>query len=359
MIMEQQYETEFIFKYWFKFKNILMDGIIIGTANTLFALAATIIGPFKNLLPNFIMAHSMGIAVSLAILFSLLIFRPRTWKLFLLIAGIDICLGLFIGLQISFIILQYLFNIVLNWETQNLGLQAIVAGMMASSVILYFLITKIRLRYRSEMIEREKIKRMAVEKESILANLKMLQAQIEPHFLFNTLSNILSLIDTKPEKGKSMLLDLTKYLRTSLSRTLPENTTLSQEIAMIKVYLDIQKIRMDERLNYKIDVSNNIGQYSFPPMLLQPLVENAIKHGLEPKVDGGEIIIRATEKNKVLKIEVADTGLGFSDLDKPGVGIANVRERLGLLFGDKGRLIIEENKPQGVRAIIEVPTSDL
>jgi len=200
---------------------------------------------------------------------------------------------------------------------------------------------------------------MAVEKESILANLKMLQAQIEPHFLFNTLSNILSLIDTKPEKGKSMLLDLTKYLRTSLSRTLPENTTLSQGIAMIKVYLDIQKIRMDERLNYKIDVSNNIGQYSFPPMLLQPLVENAIKHGLEPKVDGGEIIIRATEKNKVLKIEVADTGLGFSDLDKPGVGIANVRERLGLLFGDKGRLIIEENKPQGVRAIIEVPTSDL
>jgi len=148
MIMEQQYETEFIFKYWFKFKNILMDGIIIGTANTLFALAATIIGPFKNLLPNFIMAHSMGIAVSLAILFSLLIFRPRTWKLFLLIAGIDICLGLFIGLQISFIILQYLFNIVLNWETQNLGLQAIVAGMMASSVILYFLITKIRLRYQ-------------------------------------------------------------------------------------------------------------------------------------------------------------------------------------------------------------------
>lgn len=357
--MEQQYETEFIFKYWLKFKNILIDGIIIGTANTTFALAATIIGPFKYFLPNFIMAHSMGIAVSLAILFSLLIIRPRTWKLFLIIAGIDICFGLFIGLQISFIVLRYFFNIFLNWQAQNLGVQAIIAGFMASSVILYFLITKIRLRYRNEMIEREKIKRVAVEKESILANLRMLQAQIEPHFLFNTLSNILSLIDTSPEKGKSMLLDLTKYLRTSLSRTLPEKTTLSQEISMIIVYLDIQKIRMDERLNYKIDVSNNIGQHSFPPMLLQPLVENAIKHGLEPKVDGGKIFIKATEENNLLKIEVADTGLGFSDFDKPGVGIINVRERLALLFGEKGRLIIEENKPHGVRAIIEVPINDL
>jgi LytS/YehU family sensor histidine kinase len=169
----------------------------------------------------------------------------------------------------------------------------------------------------------------------------------------------LSLIDTKPDKGKAMLLDLTNYLRTSLSRTLPEKTTLSQEISMIKAYLDIQKIRMDERLSYKIDVPNDLMQHSFPPMLLQPLVENAIKHGLEPKVEGGEIVIRATQENNLLKIEVADTGLGFSDFDKPRVGIANVRERLGLLFGEKGRLIIEENKPHGVRAIIEVPINDL
>jgi LytS/YehU family sensor histidine kinase len=209
------------------------------------------------------------------------------------------------------------------------------------------------------MIKEEKTRSTDMEKENLSANLKVLQAQIEPHFLFNTLSNILSLIDTKPDKGKAMLLDLTNYLRTSLSRTLPEKTTLSQEISMIKAYLDIQKIRMDERLSYKIDVPNDLMQHSFPPMLLQPLVENAIKHGLEPKVEGGEIVIRATQENNLLKIEVADTGLGFSDFDKPRVGIANVRERLGLLFGEKGRLIIEENKPHGVRAIIEVPINDL
>lgn len=356
---ELQYETEFVFEYWQKFKNIFTDGIIIGVINTMLALAATIYGPLKTFLPNFIFAHSIGTTISLAILFSLLIFRPRTWKLFVFITGIDICFGLFIGLQIGFIILRHFFNIDLNWHTENLGIQAMIAGIFTSSALLYFLITKIRLQYRNEMIEQEKIKRLAMEKESISANLRMLQAQIEPHFLFNTLSNILSLIDSKPDKGKSMLLDLTKYLRTSLSRTLPEKTTLSQEISMIKAYLDIQKIRMDERLKYRIDVPDNLWQHSFPPMLLQPLVENAVKHGLEPKVDGGEIVIRATRENGLLKIEVADTGLGFSDFDKPNVGIANVRERLSLLFGEKGRLMIEENKPQGVRTTIEVPIYDV
>lgn len=357
--MEHQYETDFIFEYWLKFKNILIESVIICAINTLLALAAAIIGPFKNFLPNFILAHSMGITASLAVLFSLLIFRPRTWKLFLLIAGIDICFGLFVGLNIGFFILWHFFNITLNWHTQNVGIQAMIVGIFASSAILYFLISKIRLRYRNEMIEQEKIRRTAMEKEYLAANLKMLQAQIEPHFLFNTLSNILSLIDTSPHKGKSMLLDLTNYLRTSLSRTLPEKTTLSQEISMIKAYLDIQKIRMDDRLTYTIDVPDSLRQKSFPPMLLQPLVENALKHGLEPKVEGGEIMIRAIEENNVLKIDVADTGLGFSDLDKPGLGIANVRERLHLLFGEKGRLIIEENDPCGVRAIIEVPINDI
>ena len=357
--MEQRYETEFIFKYWSNIKNVLIDSIINIIICTLIALALTIIGPIKNFLINFVLVQSIGITASSIVLNSLLIFKPHTWKLFLFIAGIGICCGVFIGLQIGILILQYFFNIVLDLQAHSLGLQAVTAGIIFSFIDLYFFLTKISMRYRNKMIEQEKTRRMAIEKEYLSANLKMLQAQIEPHFLFNTLSNILSLIDTRPDKGKSMLLDLTNYLRTSLSRTLPEKTTLSQEISMIKAYLDIQKIRMDDRLNYKIDVPDDLWQHSFPPMLLQPLVENAIKHGLEPKVEGGEIVIRATRENNLLKIEVADTGLGFSDFDKPRVGIANVRERLSLLFGEKGRLIIEENKPHGVQATIEVPINDL
>ena len=358
-MMQERYETEFIFKYWLNFKNVFVDFIIIIIINTLIALAVDAIRHDNNFLLNFVVSQSFGLAVSLMILLSLLIFRPQTWKSLLFIAFIDICLGVFVGLQICIFILQYFFHIVIDLKIHGLGLTFMTSGIILSSIIFYFFMTKLRLKYRSEMIEQEKIKHAAMEKEYLSANLKMLQAQIEPHFLFNTLSNILSLIDTQPDKGKSMLLDLTKFLRTSLSRTMPDKTTLAQEISMIEAYLHIQKIRMDERLNYEIDVPDNIRQYSFPPMLLQPLVENAIKHGLEPKVEGGEIVIRATEENNILTIKVADTGLGFSDFDKAGVGIANVRKRLGLLFGEKGRLIIEENKPHGVQATIEVPINDL
>jgi sensor histidine kinase YesM len=93
--------------------------------------------------------------------------------------------------------------------------------------------------------------------------------------------------------------------------------------------------------------------------LLHPLVENAIKHGLEPKIEGGEIIVKVVEEDDLIRIEVIDTGLGFSSLQKTGVGIGNVRERIQLLYGEKGRLILEENKPQGIRAVIELPKHGL
>jgi sensor histidine kinase YesM len=205
------------------------------------------------------------------------------------------------------------------------------------------------------VIQQERIKRLSSEKEALEANLRLLQAQIEPHFLFNTLSNVLSLIDTDPTDGKSMLLDLIHYLRTSLSRTFPDTITLDQEMDMIKAYLNIQKIRMGERLQFTIELSEAARQHPFPPMLLQPLVENAVKHGLEPKMEGGEIMIKAAEENDLIRIEVTDTGNGFSSFHNTGVGIGNVRERIKLLYGEKGRFIIEENKPNGVRAIIEVP----
>ena len=156
-----------------------------------------------------------------------------------------------------------------------------------------------------------------------------------------------------------MLMDLIRYLRTSLSRTLHETTTLDQEIDMIKAYLNIQKIRMDERLDFTIELPDALRQHPFPPMLLQPLVENAIKHGLEPKINGGTITTKVMEKDSLIKIEVIDTGIGLSSYQKTGVGIGNVKERLQLLYGEKGRLTLEENKPSGVRAIIEVPEHDL
>jgi sensor histidine kinase YesM len=274
------------------------------------------------------------------------------------IAVIGIASGALIGVQIGFFVLHQIFPITLKQPGKNL-FQVIILAITFGGVVWYFFYSKARIRVRNEVIQEERIKRLSSEKEALEANLRLLQAQIEPHFLFNTLSNVLSLIDTNPTDGKSMLVDLIHYLRTSLSRTFPDPITLDQEMDMIKAYLNIQKIRMGERLHFKIELPDGVRQHPFPPMLLQPLVENAIKHGLEPKMEGGEITIKAIEKDDLIRIKVTDTGLGFSSFEKVGVGIGNVRERIKLLYGEKGRLILEENEPSGVRAIIEVPKRDV
>jgi sensor histidine kinase YesM len=128
---------------------------------------------------------------------------------------------------------------------------------------------------------------------------------------------------------------------------------------IIQAYLNILKIRMGERLHFKMEIPEALRDYPFPPMLIQPLVENAVKHGLDPRIEGGTITIKAQEGEGIIRIEVSDTGAGFSSDFKGGVGLANVRERLKLLYGEKGRLIIEENQPSGVRAVIEVPKQEL
>jgi len=250
-------------------------------------------------------------------------------------------------------ILRYLFSYLISLSIL-LYFHNAVMGLVIGGICSYLSYSMMRLKHTREVAEKERINRLASDKEALEANLRLLQAQIEPHFLFNTLSNILSLIDTDPAKGKSMLMDLISYLRTSLSRTLPETTTLGQEMEAVEAYLNIQRIRLGDRLNFTIEVPDNLAQQPFPPMLLQPLVENAVKHGLEPKVEGGSIRITAVKNGESIRIEVADTGLGISSFNPSGVGIANVRERIKLIYGEKGFLLLEQNQPDGVIAVIEV-----
>jgi len=163
------------------------------------------------------------------------------------------------------------------------------------------------------------------------------------------------LLDRDIEKSKSMMEDLIHYLRTSLSKTRQDNTTIGQEMEMIRAYLNIFKVRMEDRLKYTIDIPGRISRLRFPPMLIQPLVENAIKHGLEPKIEGGEIVISGEVKGNILRLEITDTGLGLHGNGNSGFGLSNIEERLRSLFGEKGRLIFEENRPSGMKAVIEVP----
>jgi sensor histidine kinase YesM len=233
--------------------------------------------------------------------------------------------------------------------------QLLILGVMFGSIITYFFSSREQIAESQARIQEEKIKRLTSEKKAAEAHLKLLQAQIEPHFLFNTLSNVLSLLDTNPKRGKSMLVDFIQYLRACLPKIRQEKATLGQEMEMIRAYLNIFKVRMGDRLKYKIELPPDVEAISFPPMLIQPLVENAIKHGLEPKVEGGEIRIRGAEKDGLLQLKIVDTGLGFKGDRDIGMGLSNIRERLFSLYGDEGRLILEENQPHGLKATIEVP----
>jgi sensor histidine kinase YesM len=352
-------QGEIYIKHYINARNVLMDLLYTIILSALIAAFLTFTGiTTKSFIINLIVSQSFGISFCSIIMLLLWIFKPKKMASLVFIVVIGIACGALIGLQIGSFLLQQIFSIVLM-ESEKSLLRAIILSITFGIVTSYFFISKSRLKASKEAIQQERIKRLSSEKETLEANLRLLQAQIEPHFLFNTLSNVLSLIDTNPTDGKSMLVDLIHYLRTSLSRTLPDQTTLDQEIDMIKAYLNIQKLRMGDRLHFRIELPDAVRQLPFPPMLLQPLVENAIKHGLEPKMEGGEITIKVAEKDDLIRIEVTDTGSGFSSFHNTGVGIGNVRERIKLLYGEKGRLILEENEPNGVRAIIEVPKRDV
>jgi sensor histidine kinase YesM len=234
-------------------------------------------------------------------------------------------------------------------------LQMIILGIVFGSIISYFNISRETISATKTQVQEEKIKRLISEKKAVESNLRFLQAQIEPHFLFNTLSNIVSLLETDLEKGKYMLEDLIHYLRTSLSKTRGNTTTIGQEMELIRSYINIFKVRMGDRLGYQVDVPDNIKDIPLPPMLIQPLVENAIKHGLEPKIEGGEVFIRGEINEETLRLEIADNGVGLYEESNPGTGLSNIRERLQSIYGDQARLIIEDNRPCGLKAIIEVP----
>jgi sensor histidine kinase YesM len=339
-------------------RNVLIDFIYTILISTLIAVFLTFTGiTTKSFIMNLIVSQSFGISFCSIIMLLLWILKPEKMSSLVFIVGMGIVAGTLIGLQIGSFVLHWFFSITLKPPGKSL-LQIFILAVTFGSITTYFFYSKARIRISNEVIQEEKIKRLSSEKEALEANLRLLQAQVEPHFLFNTLSNVLSLIDTDPANGKVMLLDLIHYLRTSLSRTFPDSITLEQEIDMIKAYLNIQKIRMGERLRFRIELPDAVRHHPFPPMLLQPLVENAVKHGLEPKMEGGEIVIKVTGEANLIRIEVADTGYGFSSFQNTGVGIGNVRERMKLLYGEKGRFMLEENKPNGVRAIIEVPTGD-
>ena len=196
----------------------------------------------------------------------------------------------------------------------------------------------------------------SLERRLVEARMAALQAQVEPHFLFNTLALIGQLIETDPPQAARIHQNLIDYLRATLPQMRAKGAgTLGRQIDMSRAYLAIMQARMRSRLAVSIDVSAEILSATFPVMMLQILIENAIKHGLEPKIEGGRIDIRASVDGQMLQVEVLDDGIGFNVHAADGIGLANVRERLRILYGNRAQLVIEAPLSGGTRACIRIP----
>jgi len=190
------------------------------------------------------------------------------------------------------------------------------------------------------------------------AQVRALQAQINPHFLFNTLNVLASLIHSDPEKAERVTEELAEIFRYALESTRFEWVTLGDEIKFLQAYLDIEKARFDDRLRYMFNVDASMRCINIPPMILQPLVENAIRHGIGQLLEGGEVRIHARSAQDSIVITVEDTGTGTRSLKRhggSGIGLANVRERLNHIYGESASFRLEEITEGGMRAVLVLP----
>jgi signal transduction histidine kinase len=209
-------------------------------------------------------------------------------------------------------------------------------------------------------------RRTDAERRATEAQVRLLQGQMEPHFLFNTLANVLSLMDSDTPRARQMLETFIDYLRASLGQMRHERHTVADELRLVRSYLELVQMRMGDRLRFDIDASPAAERALLPPLLLQPLVENAIQHGLEPKLDGGRVQVTAELDGERLRLSVRDDGLGPDAPPRPrmagrqaghGMALANIRERLGTRYGSAAGLSFE-GTASGTFATLELPLEE-
>lgn len=196
------------------------------------------------------------------------------------------------------------------------------------------------------------LERSELERQALDARLRLLQAQVEPHFLFNTLANVRALVETGSPQAAPVLRSLIAYLRAAMPRLQGETTRLSDEIALVRAYLELMHLRMPDRLVFHVDLPPELAQLRFPPMALLTLVENAVRHGIDPGEEGGAIEVGGALEDGRVRLWVSDTGVGMTQSMGSGTGLRNLRERLTLVYGPGAELALADNHPHGLRAEI-------
>jgi sensor histidine kinase YesM len=335
---------------------------VIVAAACFWAIAATLLFflvPGLETFPRLLVfAECVGLTMLACVL---LLQRSRRFTGFkaalrwLVIGLVAIPTGYFVGHQFAFLLLGEPMRMVGH---QHISLIPILFTVLVGGMGLHHYATREQLA--KEAAARSEAQRLAVESQ-----LRLLRAQLEPHMLFNTLANVRSLLREDIDRAESMVDQLIVYLRSALAASQTESVALSREFAQLRAYLEIMSLRMGPRLSYRLELPDTLERTQVPPMLLQPLVENAIKHGLEPKVGHGSIEVVARAMPEGLEIRVSDSGLGLPAGEddappaRPGntsYGLQHVRDRLRVLYGPAARLSLERRHPTGVCAVVFIPT---
>jgi sensor histidine kinase YesM len=287
---------------------------------------------------------SVAIGVSMSRVPRLRRFSPVVAHL--IIGGVSVPSGYVIGSSFAYTLLGEPLPIL---QPEPRRIVALAATGLAAMLLVY--VDAMRHRFQSEAAARMDAQRLATESE-----LRLLRAQLEPHMLFNTLANLRSLVDVDPKLAQSMIDQIITYLRGTLAASREESVPLRQEFAQLSAYLQIMALRMGRRMTYRLELSTELEDFSVPPMLLQPLVENAIKHGIEPKVGSSTLEVVAAREEGAVVVTVADTGRGLpADADvHGGYGVEHVRDRLRAYYGPRAHLTLTRNVPEGARAIVRI-----
>lgn len=316
--------------------------------STLIAAFLTAIGFGGGFAINMVFSQCIGLSIGSLLMVLLRLRLPPLVRALGAVAGVGV--GALIGGVMARLLTGVGGSSDGSHEAQSL-LLGLVFGAIAAG---FFWLRERNTNLEQELQARE-VARLEAEKQGLAAQLRLLQAQVEPHFLFNSLANVAALVESDPKLAGTLLDALIRYLRSSLTRTRDEGGTLGDEMALLTAFLDILKIRMGRRLAYSFEISPELLSVPFPPMLLQPLVENAVRHGLEPKLDGGCIAVSARRDGERLHIAVRDDGLGFADTPGSGIGVTNIRARLEALYGSGGRLELAPGVGGGVSATLTLP----
>ena len=259
-------------------------------------------------------------------------------------------LGFGLGTLVASRLLEAPLHLPLTWHPWDLLVVALT--LLVSGVA-------ILLTHQRDRLEAERLRAENAEMRATSARLQLLQQQIEPHMLFNTLANAHALVDDDPQQAQRLLEALSELLHASMQTGDRDRVSLQEEFTLAEHYLRLMGIRMGTRLRYELHLPCELGSVRLPPLILQPLVENAIKHGLGEQVQGGCIQVRAWQEERQLCIEVQDDGAGLQanarPSSRPGIGIGNVQQRLRYAFGPKASVHLLPRTSGGVQALLQVP----